>query len=149
MKMNLQKCIMEIIGPEWTTSRKLAEIIAERYPVEFKKTPYDGEVTRLSMALGPSLYALVRQGLIEHDGTKWPEVKNWKRVQAKGDLSPNDVAAALVALHLAKDIDQGIRMLAARAVKEHGPEFKELIGQVSEISDASMRIGKKLLGIEG
>jgi len=146
--MDLQKYIMEIIGPEWTTSRKLAEIIAERYPAEFKKAPYDGEVTRLSMALGPSLYALVRQGLIEHDGTKWPEIKSWKRVQAKGDLSPNDVAAALVALHLAKDVDQGIRMLAARAVKEHGPEFKELIKKVSEISDASMKIGKKLLGLE-
>lgn len=139
---------MEIIGPNWTTSRKLAETIAERYSKEFNKAPYNGEMTVLSMALGPSLYALFRQGLIEHDGTKWPDTKEWKRVQSEGYLSIDDVASALVALNQAKDVDQGIRMLAARAVREHQPEYKELLPQVSKISDEGMKITKKLLGLD-
>jgi hypothetical protein len=146
--MKLQKYIMEIIGPNWTTSKKLAEIIAERYPEEFNKAPYNGEITVLSMALGPSLYALFRQGVVKHDGVKWPDIKNWKRVQSEGYLSADDVASALVALHQAKDVDQGIRMLAARAVKDHQNEYKELLPQVSKISDEGMKIAKKLLGLD-
>lgn len=139
---------MEIIGPDWTTSKKLAETIAERYSKEFNKAPYNGEITVLSMALGPSLYALSRQGLVQHDGTKWPDIKKWKRVQSEGYLSVDDVASALVALHEAKDVDQGIRMLAARAVKEHQIEYKELVPQVSKLSDEGMKIAKKLLGLD-
>jgi len=144
----LQKCIMEIIGPDWTTSKKLAESISDRYNKEFNKAPYNGEITVLSMALGPSLHALCRQGLVKHDGAKWPEVKKWKRAQSEGSLSVDDVASALVSLHMAKDIDQGIRMLAARAVKEHQPQYKELLPQVSKLSEEGLRITKKLLGLD-
>jgi hypothetical protein len=147
IKMDLQKVVMEIMGSDWTTSRKLAKTIAEHYPEDFEKYPYNGQISNLSMALGPSLIALANQGLVEHDGTKWPGIKTWRRVISKTELSVDDVAAALVTIHLAKDVQQGIRMLAARTVREH-PELKNEIEKATKISDESSQIGRKILGID-
>ena len=145
--MSLQRCVMEIINSEWVTSRKLAEIIAKKHPEIFKAEPYNGDITALSMALGPVLYALARKGLVEHDGTEWPATKRWRRVLSKEHVSVNDVAEALIKLHLATDENQAVRMLAARTIREHESEFKELIKQAIKISEESMKIGKKLLGL--
>ena len=145
--MELQKRVMEIIGRNWTTSRKLAKIIAKKFPEEFKSGPYQRDITALSMALGPSLYALANRGLIEHDETQWPAIKHWRRVQQKEPISVDDAAQVLITLHFAKDKDQAIRMLAARTIREHKDEFKKLIDEASRINEESKKIGKKLLGI--
>ena len=143
----MQEYIMEIIGQDWITSRELAKIIARKYPEDFKKKPYRGDVAALSMALGPSLYALANRGKIEHDGTEWPAVKRWRRVQPKESISVDSAAEALTMLHWAKDKDQAIRMLAARTIREHKSEFEELIRKASRISEEGTKIGKKMLGL--
>ena len=145
--MNLQERIMEIITNDWITSRELAKIIAKKYPEDFQKQPYSGDISALSMALGPALYALSNRGFIKHDETKWPAIKRWKRVQWKLPVSVDDAAQALVLLHLAKDKNQGIRMLAARTIRENKDEFKQLVKEASRISEESMKLGKKMLGI--
>lgn len=146
--MKLQERIMDIIANDWITSRELAKIIAQKYPEDFKKPPYSGDISALSMALGPSLYALANRGRIEHDGTKWPAPKRWRRVEPKEKISVHDVAEALTKLHLATDKDQAIRMLAARTIREHREEFGVLIEEVSKVSEEIMKIGKKMLGLE-
>lgn len=146
--MELQKPVMEIITGDWTTSKALAKVIADNYPEEFKEAPYLGDLSTLSMALGPVLWALRNQGLIEDDGTKWPATKRWRRTIPKESISVDDVAEALVKLHHAKDKDQAIRMLAARTVRERRKEFKDLIDDASRISEEAMTIGKKMLGLE-
>ena len=147
--MKLQKFIKEVIGTEWTTSRDLAEIFAKKYPEELKKK-YHGKISALSMALGPSLYALGNLGLIENDGTEWPATKSWRRVRVhpREPISVDDVAKALIKLHLATDKAQAIRMLAARTIRENRAQFKEWIEEVSRINEESTKIGKKLLGLK-
>ena len=144
--MNVQKRIMEIITNDWITSRELAIIIAKKYPDDFKKEPYSGDTKALSMALGPSLYALANRGRIEHDGTEWPATKRWRRAQPKESISVDDVTEALIMLHLAKDKEQAIRMLAARTIRDNEVEFKELIEEASRITKEAKRIGERLLG---
>lgn len=146
--MNLQKCVMEIISKEWIDSKDLAGIIAQKYPEEFKKKPYQGNISALSMALGPSLHALRNKGLIKDDGTEWPANKRWRRVESKELISVDDAAQALITVQYAKDKDQAIRMLAARTIREHKEEFEELIKEISRINEDNRRIGKKLLGIK-
>lgn len=146
--MNLQEQIMEIISTDWVTSRELAEVIAHKFPDDFKKQSYGGNIAALSMALGPVLYALANRGSIEHDGTKWPETKHWRRIEPKERISVHDVAEALIRLHLATDNDQATRMLAARTVREHESDFKILIQEASRVSTESLRIGKKILGLK-
>jgi len=143
----LQKYVMEVIDSEWITSRKLAERIARKHPEVFKAKPYNGDITALSMALGPVLYALARRGLIEHDGAEWPKIKRWRRIVSKGHISVNEVAKALVNLHYAADENQAIRLLAARAVREHESEFRKLVKQASRLSEESAKIAKKMLGL--
>lgn len=145
--MNLQERVMEIITTDWITSRELAVIIAEKYPDDFKKEPYSGDVKALSMALGPSLYALANRGRIEHDGTEWPAIKHWRRVRPKESISVDDVAEALITLNLAKDKEQAIRMLAARAISGNEPEFEELVKEASRIREETKKIGERLLGL--
>jgi len=145
--INLQKIVMDFIGCEWTTSKELAESIAIKYPEDFKKPPFHGDVSALSMALGPSLYALANRGMIEHNGTQWPATKRWRKVQSKEKISVNVAAEALIKLHLAVDHAQAIRMLAARALREHEAEFEELIKQAQSISEESIKIGKRMLGL--
>lgn len=146
--MDLQEHVMWIIDTNWTTSRELAVIIAQKYPEEFKKPPYSGVIPALSMALGPALYALSKQGRIEHDGTKWPATKRWRRVGPKEGISVDNAAEALMKLHSAADKNQAIRMLAARTIREHKDEFRVLIQDASRVSEESMKIRKRMLGIE-
>lgn len=145
--MNLQEPVMEIITTDWITSRELAKIIAEKYPEDFEGQPYSGDVTALSMALGPVLYALSNRGRIEHDGTEWPAIKRWRRVQPKEPISVDDVAEALILLHWAKDKEQAIRMLAARTIRDNKIEFEEMMKEASRIREESTKIGRKVLGL--
>lgn len=138
---------MEVMPDEWVTSKELAKTIAKKYPEDFRKPPYRGDLSAFSMALGPSLYALANQGRIKHDGTKWPAIKRWRRVEPKEQISVDEVAEALTKLHLATDKNQGIRMLAARIVRERPEEFAELVREASKVSEESMKIGRKILGV--
>ena len=145
--MNLQERVMEFITSEWVTSKELAKLIANKYREDFEKSPYSGDLSALSMALGPALYALARRNRIEHDGTEWPATKHWRRVEPKERTSVQDVAKALTQLNLAKDEEQAIRMLAARTIREHQDEFKILVQKALRLSQESMKIGKEILGL--
>jgi len=68
-------------------------------------------------------------------------------MQPKESISVDDAAEALIMLHLAKDKDQAIRMLAARTIRENKDAFEELIKHASRISEERMKIRKRLLGI--
>lgn len=146
--MNLRKYVLQILSTKWTTTDELAEVLSSEFPSEIMfERDYMGNKKSLSQALGPTLYGLKNAGLVEDDGTEWPATKHWKRVQPKEQISVDKAAEALIMLHWTKDKEQAIRMLAARTIREHPAEFKELIEKVTRIREESKRIGRKVLGL--
>ena len=59
--MNLQEEVLALIKDEWITGKELAEQIAVKNPEEFEKEPYLGNISTLTKALGPVLWALRNQ----------------------------------------------------------------------------------------
>lgn len=146
--MNLQEEVMRLITSDWVTSKELAELIAEKNPEEFKKEPYLGDISNLSKALGPVLWALRNQGRIADDGTKYPGTKRWKRLESIDKISVGDAAKALVKLNLATDESQAIRMLASRTIRDHREEFERLVQDAFRVNEEALRIGRQMLGIK-
>lgn len=147
--MNLQDEVMKFVKIDsWITGRELAEQIALKYPEDFRKKPYLGDISIFTKALGSVLTSLRKQKRIIDDSTPYPGAKRWKRAEADDNITVEDAARALVKLNLANDENQAVRMLASRTVRENTPEFEALIKDANRVSEEALRIGKQMLGIK-
>lgn len=147
--LNLRKYVLEILSTEWTRSGELAEILSVKFPNEimFEKD-YRGDTNLLSQALGPTLWGLKNDGLIEDDGTKWPGKKRWRKVQREEGISLNKVIKSLIDLNYVQNENQALRILALRAIRENPDNYEKLVQEAEKIEETRKRLLKIAIGTE-
>lgn len=145
--LNLKKYILEILSTEWTTTNELAEIMSVKFPNEimFEKD-YRADKKALSQALGPTLWALKNNRFVEHDGTKWPGKKRWRKIQKKERISLDAVIESLTLLNYAQNESQALRILAIRAIRENPKDYEKLVEEAKKIEEAKKRLLKIAIG---
>lgn len=145
--MNLKKYVLEVLSTEWTTTDELAKMLSAKFPEEimFEKD-YGSDEKALSKALGPTLYGLKNQGFVEDDLTKWPETKKWRRMEKEERTSLDVVVKALMLLGYAQNENQALRILALRAIRENGEDYKKIIEEAKRIEETKKKLLKTALG---
>jgi len=145
--LNLKKYVLEILSSEWTTSDELAKILSMKFPNEimFDKD-YKGDISILSQALGPTLWGLKNNALIEDDGVKWPEKKRWRKPQQEEKASLNKVIKSLIDLNYAQNENKALRILALRAIRENPDDYKKIVGESEKIEETKRRLLKTIVG---
>ena len=86
------------------------------------------------------------KGLVEDDGTKWPERKRWRRIEKEGHTSLDAALEALIQLNYAQNENQAVRILALRAVRENPQDIRKLIQEAKKIEETKKRLLKIAIG---
>lgn len=147
--MNLKKYVLEILPTEWTTTNEMSEMLSVKFANEimFEKD-YRGDKKLLSQALGPTLFGLKNQGLVEDNGTKWPGVKRWRKIEKEEHTSIDTVIKSLIMLGYAQNENQALRILALRTVRENRDDYSKIVDEANKIEETKKRLLKTAIGTE-
>lgn len=145
--LNLRKYVLEVLSTEWTTTEELAEILSANFSngIMFK-TDYRNDKRVLSSALGPTLYGLRNEGLVEHDGTAWPKTKRWRIIAKEEQTSLGTVVKSLMQMGYAQNENQALRILALRAIRENPDDYKQLVEEATKMEETKKRLVKIVIG---
>jgi hypothetical protein len=147
--MDLKKHILEVLSTDWTPTDEIADILSVKFPneISFDKD-YRGDKKALSQALGPTLHGMKNQALVEDDGTKWPGVKKWRRIEKDENISVDVVVKSLMMLGYSQSENQALRILAMRAIRENPEDYKKIVEEAKKIEETKKKLLKKALGTE-
>jgi hypothetical protein len=147
--MDLKKYVLEVLSTELTSSDEIAHILSVKFPSEIKfADDYGNDEKRLSKALGPTLYGMKNQGLVEDDGTKYPDAKKWRRVEQKEHTSIDNVVQSLIMLGYAQSENQALRILALRAVRENPDDYKKVVEEAKKMEETRKKLLKTAIGTD-
>jgi hypothetical protein len=147
--VDLKKYVMEVLSTDLTSSDEIAQMLIVKFPTEIKfAEDYGSDRKTLSKAIGPTLYGLKNQGLVEDDGTKWPDAKKWRRLEKEERISINNVLKSLIMLGYAQSENQALRILALRAVRENPNDYKKVVDEAKKMEETRKKLLKTAIGID-
>jgi hypothetical protein len=152
--MKLNEIAINEVGTEFEDAQAIVKKMRINHPTELNAWLNDHPKSKsrndefLGRIIGPILTRAVQDGKIQDDGTKWPGIRKYRKLQPNAAVNTKDaVADLLVQMGVLKNRAEFDQILRDRAWAMHHEEYETMVEKLKKAKESMEEVRRSLTSV--